>query len=162
MFNFSKYRQDLGLGNIAFLVGPSIVWPFWKTEQIHKMTTVLKQNGYGWKKLSFLCENDCHFVNVIYVPLKRILTCIRYVFGMRNLQYEIETCHKIYNKGTMSRWLIKVTIFLSGTDFNRRAQSVYVQLYSVYLKNFNCDFNFFLAPLCILKPTNISGLKIAN
>ena len=23
-------------------------------------------------------------------------------FGMRNLQYEIETCHKIHNKGTMS------------------------------------------------------------
>ena len=38
-------------------------------------------------------------------------------FGMRNLQYEIETCHKIHNKGTISRWLIQVTIFLSGTDF---------------------------------------------
>ena len=24
-------------------------------------------------------------------------------FGMRNLQYEIETCHKIHNKGTISR-----------------------------------------------------------
>ena len=33
-------------------------------------------------------------------------------FGMRNLQYKIETCHKIDNKGTTSWWLIKVTIFL--------------------------------------------------
>ena len=38
-------------------------------------------------------------------------------FGMRNSLNEIETCHKIHNKGTMSRWLIQVTIFLSGTDF---------------------------------------------
>ena len=39
-------------------------------------------------------------------------------FGMRNLQYEVETCNKIHNKGTMSQWLIKVTIFLSGTDIS--------------------------------------------
>ena len=37
-------------------------------------------------------------------------------FGMMNLQYEIRICHKIHNKGTMSQWQIKVTIFLSGTD----------------------------------------------
>ena len=37
-------------------------------------------------------------------------------FGMWNLQYEIETCHEINNKGTVSQWLIQVTIFLSGTD----------------------------------------------
>ena len=37
-------------------------------------------------------------------------------FGMRNLQYEIETCHKIHNKGTMSQRPIQVSIFLSGTD----------------------------------------------
>ena len=24
-------------------------------------------------------------------------------YGMRNLQYEVETCHKIHNKGTMSQ-----------------------------------------------------------
>ena len=35
---------------------------------------------------------------------------------MMNLQYEIRICHKIHNKGTMSQWLIQVTIFLSGTD----------------------------------------------
>jgi len=38
-------------------------------------------------------------------------------FGMMNLQYETRICHKICNKGTMSRWQIQVTIFLSGTDF---------------------------------------------
>ena len=41
-------------------------------------------------------------------------------FGMRNLQYEIETCHKIHNNGTMSLWLFQVTIFLSGTDVTVR------------------------------------------
>ena len=46
-------------------------------------------------------------------------------FGMRNLQYEIET-HKIHNKGTMSRWLILVTIFLSGTDFKLIEMSIFV------------------------------------
>jgi hypothetical protein len=35
-------------------------------------------------------------------------------FGMRNLQYEIETCNRIHNKGTMSRRLIQVTIFLNS------------------------------------------------
>ena len=40
-------------------------------------------------------------------------------FGMRNLQYEIETCHKIYNNGTVCPLLIQVTIFLSGTDITR-------------------------------------------
>ena len=35
-----------------------------------------------------------------------------------NLQYEIRICHKIHNKGTMSQWQIKVTIFLSRTDVN--------------------------------------------
>ena len=39
-------------------------------------------------------------------------------FGMMNLQYEIRICHKIHNKGTMSRWQIQVTIFLSGTDIS--------------------------------------------
>ena len=37
-------------------------------------------------------------------------------FDMRNLQYKIETCNKFHNEGTMSRRLIQVTIFLSGTD----------------------------------------------
>ena len=39
-------------------------------------------------------------------------------FGMINLQFEVIICHKIHNKGTVSQWLIQVTIFLSGTDVN--------------------------------------------
>ena len=35
-----------------------------KTEQILKMTTILKQNCSGWKKL-FKCENNCRFVNLL-------------------------------------------------------------------------------------------------
>ena len=36
--------------------------------------------------------------------------------GMINLQYEIRICHKIHDKGTMSKCqYIQVTIFLSGT-----------------------------------------------
>ena len=39
-------------------------------------------------------------------------------FAMMNLKYVIRIFHKIHNKGTMSQWLIQVTIFLSGTDFS--------------------------------------------
>ena len=46
-------------------------------------------------------------------------------FGMRNLQYEIETCNRIHNKGTMSRWQIQVTIFFSGTDFKQSFYKVF-------------------------------------
>ena len=40
-------------------------------------------------------------------------------FGMMNLQYEVRICHKIHNKGRMSKWQIQVTIFLSGTDVRK-------------------------------------------
>ena len=52
-------------------------------------------------------------------------------FGMMNLQYEIETCNKIHNKGTMIWWLIQVTIFLSGTDF--RIIFLKVQVYWFFM-----------------------------
>ena len=52
-------------------------------------------------------------------------------FGMRNLQYAIETCNKIHNKGTMIWWLIQVTIFLSGTDF--RIIFLKVQVYWFFM-----------------------------
>ena len=35
-------------------------------------------------------------------------------FGMSSLLYEIETCYKIHNKGTLSQWPMQVTIILSG------------------------------------------------
>ena len=37
---------------------------------------------------------------------------------MMNFQLEIRICHRIHNKGTVSQWLIQVTIFVSGTDVN--------------------------------------------
>ena len=46
-------------------------------------------------------------------------------FGMMNLQYEIRICHKIHNKGTMSRWQIQVTIFLSGADVKKKYTKIF-------------------------------------
>ena len=41
-------------------------------------------------------------------------------FGMMNLQYEIRICHKTHDKGTTIKLPTQVTIFLSGTDVNKK------------------------------------------